>query len=210
MQPEQLAEIVGAAIEAATTPLLARIAALEKAATIVGRDGRDGQSVQGPQGIPGPQGPQGERGPEGLPGASIQGPAGENGLDGKDGENGRDGLHGLGFDDLTVTYDGEQTITMVYERGVHRKEFPIHLPIPVHRGKWDAGRVYKVAEEVMWAGSTWRAIEETKAEPGTPAAASRAWIMVSRRGDVGKTGQKGLAGDRGERGSEGPRGPQGY
>jgi len=208
MQPEQLAELFGAAIEAATNPLLARIAALEKAAAIAGRDGRDGRD--GDKGPQGDMGPQGDRGPEGPSGASIQGPAGEKGLDGKDGENGRDGLHGLGFDDLTVTYDGEQTITMVYERGVHRKEFPIHLPIPVHRGKWDAGRVYKVAEEVMWAGSTWRAIEETKAEPGTPAAASRAWVMVSRRGDVGKTGQKGLAGDRGERGPEGPRGPQGY
>jgi hypothetical protein len=215
-EARQIAEIIGRSVENATRPLLVRIKELESEVHHrLGVPGPEGpQGPQGERGEAGPAGPAGSDGREGRDGlsgiAGRDGINGEKGLDGKDGINGKDGLDGLGFDDLSVEYDGEQTMTLVYQRGEQRKEFPIHLPIPVHRGKWEAGKAYKVAEEVMWAGSSWRAIEPTKAEPGTPAAASRAWVMVSRRGDVGRTGQKGLSGDRGERGPEGPRGPQGY
>lgn len=78
---DQIADVVLAAIDAAMTPLIARISALEQRQAVVvhGRDGRDGQSIPGPAGERGPQGEKGE-----------PGPAGSAGADGRPGNDGRD------------------------------------------------------------------------------------------------------------------------
>jgi hypothetical protein len=55
------------------------------------------------------------------------------------------------------------------------------LPIPVHRGPWQAEATYQPADEVFHNGSSWRARRETKsAPPGDD------WLLVASRGERGK------------------------
>lgn len=100
---ENLVDVVAHAIETATAPLLARIAALEQQlkALPLPRDGRDGRDAKGmpgdvgprgetgAQGPTGPQGPAGDQGPEGP-----QGPTGDAGARGETGEQGPQGPAG--------------------------------------------------------------------------------------------------------------------
>lgn len=53
------------------------------------------------------------------------------------------------------------------------------LPLPLHLGKWLAERHYKLADEVAWNGSTWRAARRSLNE--TPGA-SDAWLLVAKSG----------------------------
>lgn len=186
-----------------------------------GPDGPKGERGErgevGPQGPEGPHGPPGAVGENGLDGREgrdgqpgVPGRQGEKGLDGINGRDGSDGKDGLGFDDLTLEYDGERQVTLKFVRGEEVKAFPLVLPMQMYRGLYKAGTVYARGDVVTWAGSSWHANEDTKAEPGAPAAASRAWAMMVRKGDTGKTGTKGETGERGPRGPEGPQGRNGY
>jgi collagen type III alpha len=76
-ETEKLADVVVAAVRAATAPLLARCAALEH--QIGALEAR--AAVPGP---PGPQGERGEAGPKGDDGVGVPGPSGRDGVDGKD------------------------------------------------------------------------------------------------------------------------------
>ena len=105
---DRMAQMMVAAIETATAPLLARIQVLEQQKAHVPRDGRDGapgpQGEKGLDGLPGKDGEPGTIGPAGKDGRDgtdgpqgPTGPAGEKGLDGRDGlpgQAGRDGLPG--------------------------------------------------------------------------------------------------------------------
>jgi len=129
---DDIATVMADAIQKATAPLLARIAALEQRPVIHGRDGlpgvpgtagRDGERGErgekgdsGPQGDVGPVGPQGERGPEGPPGPAgpqgergergpqgVQGPPGERGPQGDVGPQGTPGQQGpIGKDGVSL------------------------------------------------------------------------------------------------------------
>ncbi|WP_136685692.1 hypothetical protein [Falsirhodobacter xinxiangensis] len=85
-------------VKAATTPLLARIDALEKALADMpvpkdGKDGTDGRD--GADGSPGKEGAHGRDGIDGKDGADgARGDAGEKGADGRDGQDGAPGADG--------------------------------------------------------------------------------------------------------------------
>jgi hypothetical protein len=216
-QPDQLAEMFGIAVEAVADPLVERIKYLEATvALLLDREPVAGPvGPQGEKGEPGAVGPAGADGREGRDGLSgipgRDGLNGEKGLDGKDGANGTDGLDGFGFDDMDEHYEDDGRILVrTYRMGERVKEFRHVTTQPVWRRRYEPGKVYQKGDVVVWSGSSWIAEEDTKSEPGSAAAASRAWSQMVRKGDTGKSGQKGLTGDRGPQGPEGPRGPQGY
>jgi collagen type III alpha len=125
-----VAGVVAKAIDDATEPLLARIAALEQRikempAPLPGRDGlpgvpgRDGErgekGLQGAEGPQGPSGPAGEPGPPGPPGppgdqgvAGERGERGERGPIGEKGERGEQGQAGVTGERGPIGEKGEQ------------------------------------------------------------------------------------------------------
>lgn len=190
---EALAPVIKTYVEKATAPLLAMIAELE--------------ARKAPQGDPGPAGPQGPsgangEGKEGAPGApgrdgrdGLPGVQGERGSDGKDGREGIDGKDGLGFEDMSLAYDGERTIVVRFTRGELVKEFPLVMPILLDRGVWKQGDFAK-GDAVSFGGSLWIAQRDTSDKPET----TDAWRLSVKRGRDGKDGKNG------ERGAEGRAG----
>src|SRR5690606_30796153 len=69
------------------------------------------------------------------------------------GDDGKPGADGLGFDDLSVEYDGEKTVTLKFVRGEQSKEFPLVLPVVIDRGVFSEGKTYGPGDGVTWAGS---------------------------------------------------------
>lgn len=113
--------------------------------------------------VPGPVGPEGPQGAAGAPGAD-----------------------GLGFDDLDVSYDGDRTITLAFERGggVYSKAFPIELPIMRYRGAWATGTDYRLGDVVMHGGSAWHcSVAQTTVQPLDD---RDEWRLMVRRGRDGR------------------------
>lgn len=75
------------------------------------------------------------------------------------------GADGLGFDDLSVEYDGERTFSFIFAKGdrVDRREF--RLPVMLDRGVWKEGTTYEQGDVVSWAGSMWVAQKDTDGKP---------------------------------------------
>ena len=109
--------------------------------------------------------------------APVPGPPGQ---DGAPGEDGRDGV---GFDDLSVEFDGDRTITLSFTRDTVTKAFPITLPIPRYQGTWSGAQTYAVGDLVTWDGSTWHCQLPTSSRPGENATA---WRMMVKRGRDGR------------------------
>lgn len=103
---------------------------------------------------------------------------------GKDGKDGRDGL---GFDDLTVDFDGERTITLRFQRGDVVREQSLILPIVLDRGVYKEGGAYAPGDGVTWAGCYWIAQRSTRAKPET----DDSWRLAVRKGRDGKNGERG-------------------
>lgn len=152
------------------------VAAIPKAADgEPGRDGRDGQP--------------------GLPGRD-----GQDGKDGADGLAGKDGADGLGFDDLSVDFDGERTVSLLFTRGDVVKRFDLSLPVVIDRGIYRHDEKHVRGDAVSYGGSLW--IAQKDAPDGKPGESSD-WRLAVKKGRDGKDGK---AGERGERGIEGKAG----
>lgn len=115
--------------------------------------------------------------------APVPGPAGLNGKDGKDGVNGKDGL---GFEDLSVGFDGDRTIQLSFVRESQRKDFPIVLPYLRYQGVFTEGKAYQAGDVTTWGGAMWHANEPTTAKPGN---GSKAWTLAVKPGRDGKDGR---------------------
>ena len=98
------------------------------------------------------------------------------------GDDGKPGADGLGFDDLSVDYDGEKTLTLKFNRGEQSKEFPLALPIVMDRGVYKDGASYQAGDGVTWAGSFWIAQEDTADKPDT----GKGWRLAGKKGRDGK------------------------
>ena len=192
LDPEQFAEVVATAIQSATVPLLARIAALETRAAVVGRDGRDGlQGVIGEKGLDGKDGAPGLNGKDGAAGRDgIDGKDGAPGLHGKDGADGRDGLNGA-LDNLKVVQGADfRTISLCFKStGEPIDGGTFRLPVVLDQGVYKAGTTYQAGDGVTWAGSFWIAQAETTDKPGDGATAWRLAIKAGREGKAGRDGR---------------------
>ncbi len=83
LPPDELADLIASAVNAAFQPLVSRVRELEKHQPESARDGRDG----------------------------VNGKDGSSGLDGKDGANGLNGRDGAGITDALLTKDGHLVLT---------------------------------------------------------------------------------------------------
>lgn len=87
-------------------------------------------------------------------------------------------------------------------------DLPVRLPLPFHRGAYEATGYYSQGDEVEFQGATWRAQHNA---PGAPEGGD-GWRLVSARGaqgDQGEPGPQGVPGNRGDGGPPGPPGPDG-
>jgi len=92
---------------------------------------------------------------------------------------------GFGFEDMSVDYDGERTIKLVFQRGDHRKEFPLVMPVILDRGVYSEGKTYARGDCVTWGGSRWIAQKDSvAAKPGS----GDEWLLSVKRGQNGKDG----------------------
>lgn len=127
-------------------------------------------------------------------------PRPENGKDGQPGRDGKDGADGLGFDDLSVDYDGKREVALKFERGEQVKRFPLRFPVQLYEGIYRADQTYEADSVVTFGGSLWLAKAETNEKPGEGATA---WRLIVKRGADGKSGPQGLPGKDGRDGRDG-------
>lgn len=72
-------------------------------------------------------------------------------------------------------------------------EHTFSLPVPLHCGKWDAERAYRLNDLTAWSGNTWCARRETAGEePGR----TDAWHLVAKQGKRGEVGSSRAIADR--------------
>lgn len=161
-------------------------------------DAGDIAGERGEKGDAGPEGPAGRDGRDGLPG--VPGANGERGLDGEDGRDGINGKDGLGFEDMTVEYDGERRFTFRLARGDTVKEWTRVVPVQLYRGVHADGAAHEPGDTVTWGGSLYHCNEPTTEKPG---AGSKAWTLAVKRGQDGKDGKPGIKGDPGPEGKAG-------
>lgn len=144
---------------------------------------------------------------------TIIGRDGEAGRDGKDGasyeqvvaliekevakiekpKNGKDGRDGIGFKDMSVTFDGERNLIFRFVLDERTEELSLTVPFMIYRGIWKQGG-YERGDVVTRDGSTFVALKNTLS---TPATKDCDWQLCCKRGANGKDGR------------EGPQGPQG-
>jgi hypothetical protein len=105
--------------------------------------------------------------------APVPGPAGADGKDGAD---------GFGFDDLTVTRDGDRGVVFTFAQGDRVRAFPLTVPWLVYRGVFVAGTSYTPGDVVTWAGSAWICDGPTTAKPGD----GDGWTLAVKRGRDGR------------------------
>jgi integrin beta 3 len=167
-------------VSAALQPLSDRIKALEDRelvpgpAGVAGEKGMDGAPGRdGRDGLPGIQGERGEKGDTGL--------RGEKGLQG---ERGPQGEHGMGFDDLSVIYDGERGFTFKLMRGEQVKTFDFTLPIVLDRGVYREENSYVKGDGVTSGGSYWIAQSDVLDKPGLP---DSGWRLAVKKGRDGRS-----------------------
>lgn len=94
----------------------------------------------------------------------------------------KDGIDGVGFDDMSVEYDGEKTVTFIFAKDDTEKLFKLNMPIMLFRGAYKEGTEYTVGDTVSFGGSSWTAIADTKEKPGT----GKDWQVSSKKGRDGK------------------------
>lgn len=111
----------------------------------------------------------------------------------KDGRNGVDGKDGLGFEDLSVVFDEQKGVQLVFQRGAQKQTYD--LPVPFYAGLWTAGRLYPKGANVTVKGAIYVALEPTRTRPedGTPESA-KAWRLAVKGGRDGKNGTNGRDG----------------
>lgn len=143
----------------------------------------------------------GRDGTDGKDGASVKGEPGENGKDGRDGADGKNGADGLGFKDMSVTFDGERDFIFKFVLDDRTEELALTVPFQIYRGVWKS-QEYKRGDTVSRDGSQWVATRDTKDQPGSE---DSGWQLCVKRGRDGKDGEPGksIKGEQGKPGRDG-------
>jgi hypothetical protein len=229
---EKIADVVVAAVRAATGPLLERIAALETRAPVPGPAGEKGEpgapGVVGPRGDGGANGRDGDKGSDGAPGRDgtdgINGKDGTNGRDGVDGRDGQPGVPGVPGRDGVNGERGEKgadgaagrdgTLEGVSIKAIDDRTFELQradgsslgrlvFPVPLYKGVYTAGAAYVKGDSVTYGGSLWIAREATTDKPGDGVTGWQLAVKAGREGREGKPGKDGTPGPKGEKGDPG-------
>lgn len=138
-----------------------------------GRDGTDGKDGRdGKDGAPGALGVPGERGTDGLAGAS-----GKDGRDGVDGRAGAPGEKGeRGVDGIATREEIEEIVEKRFA------DVQTRSLADYHKRTYEKGTSYKRGDLAVWDGTTWLAMSDTTAVPGT----SPDWQQFAKKGRDGR------------------------
>lgn len=104
-------------------------------------------------------------------------------IPGPPGQDGAAGADGLGFDDLSIDFDGDRTLSFNFVRGNVRKSFPVALPFQRYQGTYQEGYPYVVGDVVTSGGNAWHCQQPTTLRPGESV---NAWRLMVRKGRDGK------------------------
>ena len=89
------------------------------------------------------------------------------------------GADGIGFDDMTVEYDGERRLSLVFARGEEERAFSFDLPMMIDRGVFVDGTQYATGDTVTFGGSIWVA---QKSQPDGKPGLSEDWRLAVKKG----------------------------
>lgn len=95
----------------------------------------------------------------------------------------KDGLDGIGWDDMSVEYDGERTVTLVFDKGDAQHTFPVKLPLVLDKGFWQDGTTADQGDGFTFGGSYWIAQKATDTKPEI---GNADWRLAVRKGRDGK------------------------
>lgn len=110
--------------------------------------------------------------------------------------DGKDGKDGLGFDDLTVEFDGQRSLSLKFIRGDQVKTFDFTIPALIDKGYYRSEETYVKGDGVTFGGSYWAAkMDAPASKPGEGTADE--WTLIARKGRDGKHGEKGMDGKNG-------------
>lgn len=95
----------------------------------------------------------------------------------------KDGVDGMGFEDMTVEYDGNRTFTFAMVRDARRKAFEFKVPVMIYRGIFNEASSYDKGDVATWGGSSWVALKDSpQGKPGQ----SRDWQLIVKKGTDGR------------------------
>lgn len=95
------------------------------------------------------------------------------------------GKDGLGFDKLSMEYDGERTFTFVFRNGSDEIRHPFKVAgLPLDKGIWRQGK-YEKSDTVTFSGRAFIANVDTEEKPDIGA---KDWRLMANRGRDGKDG----------------------
>ncbi|OBQ68917.1 hypothetical protein EFV37_29205 [Mesorhizobium loti] len=104
---------------------------------------------------------------------------------GKDGAPGKDGADGVGFDDMSVVFDGERGFKFRFVKGSQVKEFAFTAPWMIYRGVFRSGESYKEGDVCTWGGNIYHCHTDTTDKPDGE---QRCWTLAVKKGRDGKDG----------------------
>lgn len=104
------------------------------------------------------------------------------GKDGEPGTPGAPGRDGLGFKDMSATFDGERGFGFRFVLEDRVEELKFTVPFVLYRGVWKPGS-YKHGDQVTRDGSQFVAMRDTDGQPGT---IDSGWQLSTKRGRDGK------------------------
>jgi hypothetical protein len=94
----------------------------------------------------------------------------------------KDGMDGLGFDDMTVEFDGQRTFKFVFARGERRKEYSFKAQFMIHRGIYEERTKYESGDVITFGGSSWISLKDfPQGKPGQ----SHDWQLIVKKGRDG-------------------------
>src|SRR5262245_66301738 len=77
-------------------------------------------------------------------------------------DGGKPGPAGLGWDDMTIEYDGARRVTLRFARGQQVYEKTICFPAMIYRGFHEEGELYEHGDVVTWGGAVRHCNEATR------------------------------------------------
>ncbi|UHD44918.1 hypothetical protein LUX29_18110 [Aureimonas altamirensis] len=106
---------------------------------------------------------------------------------GKDGDPGKDGRDGFSLEafDASLADDG-RTVLLSFEQDDVKFIAEMAIPTIIDRGVYKAGQEYAQGDAVTWAGSLWIAQAKTSEKPDS----GQGWRLAVKRGRDGKDAAK--------------------
>lgn len=160
MTPDSLADVIVATVKQAIAPLASHVRAIDERIVRVERSADELAAMRDRVLVLETRAP-------------LPGPAGKDGAPGAD---------GLGFDDLSVDFDGDRTLALKFTRGAVEKTFPIVLPMLRYQGIYQYGFAYVIGDVVTSGGAAWHCQQPTTLRPGDGVGAWRLMVKPGRDG----------------------------